>query len=83
MAGNVEIVCRNIEFRMGAIVEIRIKHLSASNNSEILYVEILIPWQFNIIDDYGIRNAILLLYYLYVRYYYYSTYYILLKKFTR
>lgn len=83
MAGNVEIVCQNIEFRMGAIVEIRIKHLSASNNSEILYVEILIPWQFNIIDDYGIRNAILLLCYLYVRYYYYSTYYILLKKFTK
>lgn len=40
---NVEIVCRNIEFRIGAILEIRIEHLSASNSSEILYVEILIP----------------------------------------
>lgn len=58
---NVEIVCRNTEFRIGATVEIRIEHPSASNNNEILYVEILIPWQFNVIDEYGIRNAILLL----------------------
>lgn len=40
---NVEIVCRNTEFRIGATVEIRIEHPSASNNNEILYVEILIP----------------------------------------